>query len=592
MSLQSLDSVMESVRHEVLSASASLNVSLIEEFIHFAEDPAGQNASFPPEPDAFLQRVATLLESGADPNITWCKCTYTNGTVRRTRHGILSFGNIVKFIGKETTFDLKKSINLSEDMEPLDSQHNPLIECLRRRSKRAVTLLFRHGARLIRTPLAPLSYQEGVTNPWPNRLVEVHERLIAEVLATHRGSDDIFQDWILHCLREALELGLKTFHYPRYSPLQNDKIYESRWQRGSIPTEVIDCVERCPALLAGLSQGERDLSTAISVDSVPLYRRFKTGNFEFHLERDGGSALLNLAAESQAADMINILIKDGINVDVEDHIGLTPLYVAVYYSKFRSVQALLDAGASVDFEPTIPFDTPGWERRFPKQLLCSSSSDKKQEQESAFNVFRANHWSVLHVAGWRGDLDIIRLLLTHGAHDYALDRLWRTPRDVLEEYYSSSSVTSQRSSTNLKEQLRQADLPPKRFVLGIKRLRSDNTHGEYDAQVVWRKAGTHTVESLRKTHECVISDTVLGQTTCTHNNPQGLVDTATAHTTKSALACEFCLLVHDQASVQCLRSGSSMNLTLSEDRETLTHQLWVTLDNVDCCHTVEKLSSK
>lgn len=85
---------------------------------------------------------------------------------------------------------------------------------------------------------------------------------------------------------------------------------------------------------------QKSLQDGIDVNSVDTDSRSK-----YH-----GDSALHYAAQGQALEAIQFLLKEGADIDKEDRFGKTPLAEAVYYSKGKgkAILALLEAGADPD----------------------------------------------------------------------------------------------------------------------------------------------------------------------------------------------------------------------------------------------------
>ena len=57
-----------------------------------------------------------------------------------------------------------------------------------------------------------------------------------------------------------------------------------------------------------------------------------------------GSTMLHLAAETGAAEMVQLLLSSGADPTIKNNGGLTPLDVAVNYKKLDAIKVLINAG--------------------------------------------------------------------------------------------------------------------------------------------------------------------------------------------------------------------------------------------------------
>ncbi|KAK9459370.1 Glycerophosphoryl diester phosphodiesterase family-domain-containing protein [Lipomyces oligophaga] len=115
------------------------------------------------------------------------------------------------------------------------------------------------------------------------------------------------------------------------------------------------------------------------------------------------SQLLSLAAKSDSADILSILLESGLNIDFADDQLETPLYVASKFGHAASVKILLDHGANTE----ICEATYGWTPLFVASvygydevvdLLIASGSDVEKTDGSG--------WTAMEHACLRGHLRI------------------------------------------------------------------------------------------------------------------------------------------------------------------------------------------
>lgn len=66
-----------------------------------------------------------------------------------------------------------------------------------------------------------------------------------------------------------------------------------------------------------------------------------------HQEAKGGQTPLHLAAECDAVECANVLLKHGADVNAEDDNFHSPLIVACASASMRAARVLIDAGATV-----------------------------------------------------------------------------------------------------------------------------------------------------------------------------------------------------------------------------------------------------
>jgi hypothetical protein len=128
--------------------------------------------------------------------------------------------------------------------------------------------------------------------------------------------------------------------------------------------------------------------------------------------------------------LVEVLHRNGSSVDQqpEDNRSFSPLHSAAHFGDLEMVQVLLDYGIDVNVQngfgsSPLAFATYGQfkDRRFVRLLLDRGADP---------NVRRQDGTTPLHRASQNGTIEIARLLVEHGARVEVLDDKGRTPLDV------------------------------------------------------------------------------------------------------------------------------------------------------------------
>ncbi len=142
----------------------------------------------------------------------------------------------------------------------------------------------------------------------------------------------------------------------------------------------------------------------------------------------GGSRTPGTASPEEdklAAQLVQLLLEAGAEPNAVDQSGSTPLHVAAWEGKSRTVQALLKAGAKPDATAgrSTPLHKAAWIGSVPVvQALLQAGADP--------NARDADGQTPLHKAAFRGHVAVVQALLEAKADPAAKDSAGMTPRHL------------------------------------------------------------------------------------------------------------------------------------------------------------------
>ena len=127
-----------------------------------------------------------------------------------------------------------------------------------------------------------------------------------------------------------------------------------------------------------------------------LYQEWEKGEFDvnhgFYIPEYGKLTLLIIAALNGHANIVEVLLEKGANVNAVDSEGWTPLHFAAQNGHASVVEVLLEKGANV-------------------------------------NAVNSKGCTPLHSAVWGGHESVVKVLIQAGANVNAVDKYGRTPLD-------------------------------------------------------------------------------------------------------------------------------------------------------------------
>jgi hypothetical protein len=149
-----------------------------------------------------------------------------------------------------------------------------------------------------------------------------------------------------------------------------------------------------------------------------------------HVDATGGYYMTPAVAAlaGRHFQLAQVLHRKGSSVNLQGHLGKSPLHSAAYYEDLKTVQALLDLGADVnsrDFIGYTPLDFASL-GHFNDPRVVRSLLDHGAD----LNVGALDGLTPLHRASQKGKIEIARLLVEHGTGVEVQDKSGRTPLDV------------------------------------------------------------------------------------------------------------------------------------------------------------------
>ena len=145
---------------------------------------------------------------------------------------------------------------------------------------------------------------------------------------------------------------------------------------------------------------------------------------------EGGVRPLEVACQvSQGQALVKLLLDSGADPDARNRDGHTPLNIATFFGNLRSVEVLLKHGAIPNLPSGYSYSEQGMEHAVIHTAVARERLDIIQLLvEHGANVYKHNGagQTVLHAAVAKGRLDMIQLLTQHGADINMRDAMGQT----------------------------------------------------------------------------------------------------------------------------------------------------------------------
>ncbi len=173
-------------------------------------------------------------------------------------------------------------------------------------------------------------------------------------------------------------------------------------------------------------RGKTALMIAAKYNKPEIVRALLAKNADVNFTNDNGGTALMYAAIPDSPQIIHLLLDKGAGVNQKGRNGWSALMVAAAKGHAEVVQILLDHSADVntqDIYGWTPLMRGVWEQRSEvvRRLLSSKKIELDMTDEQGATA--------LHHAAARGNSDLVKLLLQHGAASEARDYDGMTPAD-------------------------------------------------------------------------------------------------------------------------------------------------------------------
>lgn len=190
-----------------------------------------------------------------------------------------------------------------------------------------------------------------------------------------------------------------------------------------------------PSMSVAQSSLEVQLYQDVALGDEPAVKKLLSLGVNPNTQNEYGQTPLHQAAYWGYRDIVTLLLKAGANPNLRNSSQETPLFEAAYRCRGKVVKLLLAAGA----DPNLKKDTrhlpvPRKSDMSPMYIAvtCPSTVVSHLISHGAdVNMLNENGRTALHAAADRGNIEMMKFLVSQGAKMDVRDEFGLTPQDLL-----------------------------------------------------------------------------------------------------------------------------------------------------------------
>ncbi|CAM1508837.1 Fc.00g025760.m01.CDS01 [Cosmosporella sp. VM-42] len=175
---------------------------------------------------------------------------------------------------------------------------------------------------------------------------------------------------------------------------------------------------------------EEPVRAVVNSRSIPLFSTLLSKypwiiNMQFDKR---GTPLIVACLSQQSFDFLNFLLEAGADPNLVPDFLPTPLaFVGAFYHNTQVVDLLLKHGAKIEQSGALPAAASCGNETMVRYLLeCGADQDRDRTLDSTTDL-------AIHAAAGRGRVEVLKILLDHGAHANAKNGSEKTALEVAEE---------------------------------------------------------------------------------------------------------------------------------------------------------------
>lgn len=185
-----------------------------------------------------------------------------------------------------------------------------------------------------------------------------------------------------------------------------------------------------------------DIFESVKNDNLKAVEIYITNGMDVNIKDNSGWSPLHYAADRGNNNVVRLLIESRADVNIKSNEGKTPLHIAVQKNKVEIIKLLLKKGANINLSDRLgktPLHLSLWNQKAGLTILLIKNG-------ANVNAKDISGQTPLHISSLNGYLGVTKFLLQNGADPNIKDYKGRTPVDMATKSSTIHSILKIRES--------------------------------------------------------------------------------------------------------------------------------------------------